>query len=53
MPKYEITADGKTVTVDADSTDHNPSDGNLRAWKDGAIVAEFRYWSSIVRKDDS
>lgn len=52
MATYEITTDGKTTTVEADSTDHNTNDGNLRLWKDGAVVAEFRWWNSIVRKDD-
>lgn len=52
MAKYAITTDGKTTTVEADSTDHNQNDGNLRLWKDGAVVAEFRWWNSIVRKDD-
>lgn len=52
MPKFEITTDGKTTTVEADSSDHNPNDGNLRLWKGGTIVAEFRWWNSVVRKED-
>ncbi|WP_447643173.1 hypothetical protein [Nocardioides zeae] len=52
MPTFEVTTDGKTLSVVADSTDHNQNDGNLRLWKDGAIVAEFQWWNSIVRKDD-
>jgi hypothetical protein len=52
MAQHEITVDGKTEKVDADSYDHNPNDGNLRLWKGGAIVAEFRWWNSIVRKED-
>jgi hypothetical protein len=52
MAKYEITTDGKTTTVEADSTDNNDATGNLRLWRDGAVVAEFRWWNSLVRKDD-
>lgn len=51
--KYEISTGGKnTTTVDADSLDYNGPDGSLQAYKDGAVIATFRWWESIVRKAD-
>lgn len=47
---YVIVADGKDVTVEADRLDYNGPDGSLQAWKGDSIVATFRWWSSIVRK---
>lgn len=50
---YVITTDARTKeTVEADSLDYNGPDGSLQAWKGGAVVATFRWWSSIVRKND-
>lgn len=48
---YEINTGGDKVTVDADRLDYNGPDGSLQAWKGGAVVATFRWWESIVRKD--
>jgi hypothetical protein len=50
---YVITTgpDEKT-TVTADHLDYDGPDGSLQAWKDGSVVAAFRWWSSIVRKGD-
>ena len=51
--KYVINTGGeKSTTVDADSLDYNGPDGSLQAWKDGKVVATFRWWESIVRKSD-
>lgn len=49
--KYEIEHDGKTTTIEADSLDYDGPDGSLQAHKDGLVVANFRWWSSIVKKD--
>lgn len=46
------TGSNKTTTVDADQLDYNGPDGSLQAWKDGQVVATFRWWESIVRKPD-
>lgn len=50
---YEITTDRDTATtVEADSLDYDGPDGALQVWKDGAVVATFRWWQSIVRTND-
>lgn len=50
---YDITTDSETVkTVDADSLDYNGPDGSLQVWKNGTVVATFRWWQSIVRQSD-
>ncbi|WP_122262214.1 hypothetical protein [Ornithinimicrobium cerasi] len=50
---YVITTDrDDETTVEADSLDYNSPDGSLQVWKDGAVVASFRWWQSIVRKSD-
>lgn|GEM_PF-1755785 len=49
---YVISTGGdKSKTVQADHLDYDGPDGSLQAWKDGAVVATFRWWESIVRKD--
>ncbi len=53
MATYEITTDGETTTVEADAASNNDATGNLQLWRDGAVVAEFRWWNSIVKKGDS
>jgi hypothetical protein len=49
---YKINTGGKDVTVQADSLDYNGPDGQLQAWKDGKVVASFRWWESIIRTGD-
>lgn len=49
---YVVTADGKDHTVEADSYDYQGDGGSMRMLKSGAVVAEFRYWSSVIRKGD-
>lgn len=51
---YVITTDmDNQTTIEADSLDYNGPDGSLQVWKNGAVVASFRWWQSIVRKPDS
>lgn len=49
---YVITSDGEQHTVKADRLDYDGPDGSLQAWKGQAVVASFRWWSSIVRTSD-
>lgn len=49
---YVVSSDGKDTTIEADSLDYNGPDGSLQAWKGGAVVAQFRWWTSVVRKND-
>lgn len=46
---YEISDGDKKHTVEADSLDYNGPDGQLQAWKDGQIVATFRWWTSVIK----
>ena len=50
---YVINTGGdKTTTIEADSLDYNGPGGSLRALKDGQVVASWRWWDSIIKKDD-
>lgn len=49
---YAIDTGEKVTTVEADRLDYGGPDGALRAWKDGVVVATFRWWNSVVRKGD-
>jgi hypothetical protein len=50
---YVISTGGDSkTTIDADSLDYNGPEGSLQAWKDGSVVATFRWWESIIRKND-
>lgn len=49
---YVVTVDREKTTVEADSFDYNGPDGSLQAWKDGKVIATFRWCNSIVRKAD-
>jgi hypothetical protein len=48
--EYIIGHGGDEHTVDVDRLDYD-QDGQLLAKKDGRIVAVFRWWDSIRRKD--
>jgi hypothetical protein len=47
---FEVSSgDGKTTTVTADRWDYDQND-RLQFWKDGKVVAVFRWWDSIKAK---
>lgn len=46
---YEVSDGDKTTKVEADRLDYDGPDGTLQAYKDGAVVASFRWWTSIVK----
>jgi hypothetical protein len=46
---YEIDSGGKTHSVDVDSITFD--DEGLKARKDGVVVAVFRWWDAVRRKD--
>lgn len=47
---FVVDSGGKLQEVDADSYRFNPRD-ELELVKDGEVVALFRWWDSIRRKD--
>lgn len=47
---YTVTVNGDKTDIEADSLEY-PDDGSIRVWKDGVVVATFRWWDSIVKKD--
>lgn len=49
---YVIDTGESKTTIVADSLDYNGPDGALQALKDGVVIATFRWWTSVVRKDD-
>lgn len=48
---FQVTTGEKTVTVSADRWDYDAND-MLQFWKDGKVVAVFRWWESIKAKAD-
>lgn len=46
------TGPNQSTTIEADQLDYNGPDGSLQAWKDGKVIATWRWWDSIVRKSD-
>lgn len=48
---YEVTSSDKKHTVEADRWDYSARD-ELQFWKDGKVVAVFRWWDSIKAKTD-
>lgn len=45
-------SDAKPTVVEADYLDYGGPEGCLQAYKDGAVIATFKYWESIVKKKD-
>lgn len=45
---YDITVNQETTTVEADSIEY--AEDCLRVWKGGVVVATFRWWDSVVKK---
>lgn len=45
------TSPDKSATVTADRWDY-AEDGSLTMWVGQSIVAQFRWWDSLVRKGD-
>lgn len=44
--------DSTKTEVKADYLDYGGPDGCLQAYQDGAVIATFKYWESIVKKKD-
>ena len=47
---FVVTSSDKTQEVEADAYRYNERD-ELELVKDGQVVAMFRWWDSIIRKD--
>lgn len=54
---FVVSHGGRTTDVEADRWDYADNgefggSGNLRLWDGDKIVAEFKWWDSVRRKND-
>lgn len=49
---YEVRCGEDKIKVQADSLDYNGPNGDLRALKDGKVIATWNWWNSVVRVGD-